>query len=113
MSRILAAMNNNHVNPGTTNPADQAYPRAAEPQQPAGQASTAATTSDGELQLPSLQPVHAAHSDVRGLPSEINAGHASQVRSQSPKVAETRPPAKNVMADCHHPGGLPTNVNIR
>jgi hypothetical protein len=106
-------MDNNHQNPGTTNPADQAYPRAAEPTQPTAQASASATTSDGELQLPSLQPVHAAHSDVRGLPAEVNAGHASQVRSQSPGIAANRPPARDVLADCHHPGGLPVNVNIR
>jgi len=106
-------MLNNHQNPGTTNPADQAYPAAANPQTAPTQASASATSSDGELQLPAMQAAQAEPSATRGLPDEVHAGSTSQVRKQPPRVVENMPPARDVQAGSHHPGGLPVNVYIR
>jgi hypothetical protein len=102
-----------HMNPGTTNPANQSYPAVKSSPAPRAPASASAKSSTGEMQFPALRTTRAAPSPTRGLPAEINAGHASHVRSQPAALAETRPPAKNIDACTNRPGGLPINVIIR
>ncbi len=102
-----------HTNPGTTNPANQAFPAPLPPPAPHAPASTAAKSSTGEMQIPRLHTTKAPPSAILGLPVEIHAGSASQVKPQPAEVAETRPPAKNIDAGKSRPGGLPVNVTIR
>jgi len=102
-----------HLNPGTIDPANQAYPAPRQSQAPRAPASAAAKCSTGELQLPALRVSPAAPSSTIGLPAEIHAGHASHVRSQPATIAETSPRAKNIDAGSNRPGGLPINVIIR
>jgi len=102
-----------HKNPGTTNPADQAFPACITPQTPATPSSASTTNSTGEQQLPSRLAVWAKPVPGRGLPAEVHAGHSSHVRSSRPAIAATRPPAKDVHAGNSRPGGLPKNVNIK
>ena len=106
-------MTANHKNPGTTNPADQSYPAVVSPSAPRSPASSPTVTSTGDLQLPSNLTTWAAPNRSRGLAANVDAGSASQVRSQPATVAETRPPTRNVLADAGRPGGLPVNVMIR
>lgn len=77
-----------YTNPGTTNPANQSYPAAPPPAAP-------------KAKTP------------QGLPAEVNAGHASQVKTLPVAIAETQPRSKDVHAGANRPGGLPINVNIR
>jgi hypothetical protein len=102
-----------HTNPGTINPADQAYPAVLPPQLPPTPASAAVVNANGELQLPSMLTVWSAPSSVLGLAANVHAGSASQVRAQAPVTADTRPPARDVHPGAGRPGGLPANVNIR
>ncbi len=104
-----------HTNPGTVDPAAQAYPAAGIDSPPAREkASAALTSSSGELQLPALRPSWAKESPVRGLPAEVMADGQSQVRPVEAAVAETRPPARDVAAGSRRPGGgIPANVYVR
>lgn len=107
-------MNNHHTNPGTVNPAEQAFP-------PAGISTTTPTpgpraagaASNGEIQSPAMGPAWAAPVAGLGLPVEVRAGDASQVRPVEASVAETTPPARDVDGGQRRPGGLPANVCIR
>ncbi len=103
----------NHQNPGTTNPADQSYPAVIAPSAPRTPSSASTVNSTGDMQLPSQLTTRAAPSTSRGLAANVDAGSASQVRTQPPTVAETRPPARNITANTSRPGGLPINVIIR
>jgi hypothetical protein len=100
-------------NPGTQDPADQAFPAPDTLRRATAPASSAATCSTGEVDLPALRPHLSTPLPGRGLAAEIMADSSSQVRSVAPHVAETRPPARDVRADAGRPGGLPTNVIIR
>lgn len=103
----------NHQNPGTTNPADQSYPPTLRPSTPTTPASSSTINSSGDLQLPCQNTAVAPTGGPQGLPAEVNAGHASQIRSQPAVVAETFPPARSVSANTDSPGGLPKNVNVK
>ena len=114
-----------HQNPGTTNPADQSYPAVQLPDLPAPPASAAATTSNGEQQRSSYLTTEAVPSIVRGLPVEVNAGDASQVRYQPPVASATpasgptatsdgeqqRPALHHAAADACPVRGLPVDVH--
>lgn len=103
----------NHQNPGTTNPADQSFPPNLQPSAPSSPASSSTINSSGDLQLPCQHSTSAPTGGPQGLPTEVNAGHSSQVRSQPAVIAETFPPARSVAAGTDRPGGLPKNVNVR
>jgi len=103
----------NVQNPGTTNPADQSYAPNLQPSRPQEPASSSLTNSSGDIQLPAQPSTVATSGGPRGLPVEVNAGSASQVRTQPPTVAETFPPAQNILADGDRPGGLPVNVMVK
>jgi hypothetical protein len=107
-------MNNHHTNPGTVNPADQAFPPAeiSNPT-PAPGPRAAGSASNGEIQSPAIGPSHAAPVAGLGLTVEVHAGNASQVRTVEASVAETIPPAHDVDGGRQRPGGLPANVCIR
>lgn len=107
-------MNNHSTNPGTVNPADQSFPAAGiSPIPPATSARAAGNASNGEIQSPAQGPVWAEPVAGLGLPANVNAGDASQVRQVEASVAETMPPARNVDGGQQRPGGLPANVCIR
>jgi len=102
-----------HSNPGTTCPADQAYPAARQAEIPSQPASAASSSSTGEISRPAVADDVAPQSIARGLPMEVHAGSASQVKSRPPESAEGRPPAKDVHAGSGRPGGLPMNVYVK
>lgn len=107
-------MNQQNVqNPGTTNPADQSFATREPPSRPQGPASSSLTNSSGDIQLPSQPSTVAASGGPLGLPVEVNAGNSSQVRTQPPTIAETFPPARNILAGNDRPGGLPVNVMVK
>lgn len=107
-------MNNQHINPGTTNPADQSYPAAGISSPPAAPGPRAANgASCGELQLPAIGPTRALPVAGLGLAAEVRAADASQVCQIEVTVVETRPPTREVDTVQRRPGGLPKNVMIR
>jgi len=108
-------MRNQSTNPGTVNPADQAFPAAGTNAVPATSPASASTTSStGELQLPCLPVSRAAPVPGQGLAKNVRAGDASQVKNLPVDVALALPPAKNVTGGGVHPGtGLAANVCIR
>ena len=117
-----------HSNPGTVNPANQAYP--APPSSSSSIASAAVVNSNGEYQRGNqhrgnlancgvtssapTSPTINANGDVcqrldlslapiaaptgLGLPAEVFAGSVSHARSMAPTVAATTPPAVDVHA---------------
>ena len=64
-------------------------------------------------QLLDMKAIELAVSTGRGLPKNVNAGHENHARFIPPAPAIGIPPAIDVAAGTSHPGGLPTNINIR
>lgn len=67
----------------------------------------------GDSQFLDLRKATMAAPTGKGLPKNIYAGNKSHARLIPPAIAVGTPPAIDVAAGSHHPGNLPTNVNIR
>jgi hypothetical protein len=100
-----------HSNPGTVDPANQAYPPALASQTSPSSAPLAQST--GEQQLPALSQERACASPRgAGLPVEVNASSQNLSRLVAPDQAASSPPAMEARPN-QRPGGLAVEVNIK
>jgi hypothetical protein len=101
-----------HSNPGTVDPANQAYPPALAAQSSPSSAPLAQST--GEQQLPAASACWASASPRgSGLPREVNASSQNLSRPVPPLQAVTSPPAREVQSGNQRPGGLAVEVNVK
>jgi hypothetical protein len=100
-----------HSNPGTVDPASQAYPPALASQSSPSSAPLAQST--GEQQVPAASQCWASASPRGlGLPQEVNASSQNLSRPVPPDQAVSSPPATDARPS-QRPGGLAVDVVVK
>lgn len=100
----------NHTNPGTVDPANQAFP----PDLPSrtSPCTCPLTQSTGEAQRPASVPGRAAPSPL-GLPANVDACAQNLSRPVRTTVAQTSPPASEARPGERRAGGIPVEVMVK